>query len=36
MISCAAELYPLLEPYKAKDDPALKEIFVEFNVVHAR
>ena len=34
MISCAAELSPLPKPYKVEDDPALKEIFAEFNVVH--
>ena len=35
MLSCAAELSPLPEPYKAEDDPVLQEIFVEFKVVHS-
>jgi hypothetical protein len=34
MIFCATEL-SLLEPYNVEDDPALKEIFSEFKVVHA-
>jgi hypothetical protein len=35
MISCAAELSPLPEPYNAENDLALKEILAGFKVVHA-
>jgi hypothetical protein len=35
MISCTTELSPLLDPYNAENDPALKEILAEFKVVHA-
>jgi hypothetical protein len=35
MLSCAAELSPLPEPYNTEDDLVLKEIFAEFKVVHA-
>jgi hypothetical protein len=35
MISCTARLSLLPEPNNAKNDPALKEILVEFKVVHA-
>jgi hypothetical protein len=35
MISCGAELLPPPESYNAENDPEMKDILVEFKVVHA-
>jgi hypothetical protein len=34
MISCTAGLLPLPEPYYTKNDSELKDILIEFKVVH--